>query len=123
MSDVDTAPILVGVSDLFFATRISETAKQVGARVGFAGAAPQLLAKISPSTRLMIVDLNSKALDPVATIAKLKSDPELASISITAFVNHECADLIEAAQQAGCDQVLNRGAFSAQLAGLLKRHR
>ena len=38
MSDVDTAPILVGVSDLFFATRISETAKQVGARVGFAGA-------------------------------------------------------------------------------------
>jgi hypothetical protein len=34
-------------------------------------------------------------------------------------VNHERTDLIEQAKQAGCDEILTRGAFTKGLAGIL----
>ena len=116
----NTAPqVIAGVSDLIFTSKISETARHVGVSVGFAGSQEALLRKAAATPALIILDLNLKPLDPVALIRDLKSDPNLAKVPITAFVNHECADLIEGAQQAGCDAVLTRGAFSSGLPEIL----
>jgi CheY-like chemotaxis protein len=116
----NTAPqVIAGVSDLIFTSKISETARHVGVSVGFAGSQEALLRKAAATPALIILDLNLKLLDPVALIRDLKSDPNLAKVPITAFVNHECADLIEGAQQAGCDAVLTRGAFSSGLPEIL----
>ncbi len=111
--------VVAGVSDLFFASKITETAKHVGMQVEFAGSAEALLAKVSEAPARIILDLNQQNLGPVALIGKLKADPALANVPVTAFVNHECTDLIEEAKQAGCDEVLTRGAFSQSLPELL----
>ena len=113
--------VVAAVSDLFFASKISETAKHVGMQVEFAGSAEALLAKAAGGPARIILDLNQQSLEPVALIGKIKADPALAGIPLTAFVNHECADLIEGAKQAGCDEVLTRGVFSQSLPELLGR--
>lgn len=111
--------VIAGVSDLLFTSKISETARHLGISVGFAGSRQALLRKTAPAPRLIILDLNLKPLDPLSLIRTLKGDPDLAEVPITAFVNHECADLIEGARQAGCDEILTRGAFSSGLPNIL----
>jgi DNA-binding NarL/FixJ family response regulator len=68
---------------------------------------------------LVIFDLNSRKTDPVATIAALKGDPQLASIRTLGFASHVHTDLIAAARQAGADQVIPRSAFAGQLPEIL----
>ena len=111
--------VIAGVSDLLFTSKISETARLLGISVGFAGSREALFRKASQAPRLIVLDLNLKPLDPLALIRDLKGNPDLAEVPVTAFVNHECADLIEAARQAGCDEVLTRGAFSSGLPKIL----
>ncbi len=113
--------VVAGVSDLFFASKITETAKHLGVQVTFAGSEEALLARAVETPARIILDLNQKSLGPVALIGKLKADPALAGVPVTAFVSHECSDLIEKAQRAGCDEVLTRGAFSKDLPEILKR--
>jgi CheY-like chemotaxis protein len=119
MSENTTPQVIAGVSDLMFTSKISETARHLGVSVGFAGNQEVLLRKTAQPPAMIILDLNLKSLDPVALIRDLKGDSDLAKVPITAFVNHECADLIEGAQQAGCDAVLTRGAFSSGLPEIL----
>ena len=114
--------VIAGVSDLIFTSKIAETARHIGVSVGFAGNQQVLLGKTDPAPALIILDLNLKALDPLSLIRKLKQDPRTAHIPVTAYVNHECTDLIEGAKQAGCDAVLTRGAFSSGLPQLLAQH-
>ena len=115
--------VVAAVSDMFFASKISATAKHLGVPVEFAGSEEVLLTKAAETPARIILDLNQKNLGPVALIGKLKADPALAEVPVTAFVNHECTDLIEGARQAGCDEVLTRGAFSQSLPELLGRGR
>ena len=112
--------VIAGVSDLLFTSKISETARLLGISVGFAGSREALFRKAARTRpRLIILDLNLKPLDPLALIRDLKGNPDLAEVPVTTFVNHECADLIEAARQAGCHEVLTRGAFSSGLPNIL----
>ena len=122
MPENSSPQVIAGVSDLIFTSKIAETARHIGVSVGFAGNQEVLLRKMSPAPALIILDLNLKALEPVELIHKLKQDPQTARIPVTAYVNHECTDLIDGATQAGCDAVLTRGAFSSGLAELLARH-
>lgn len=115
--------VIAGVSDLIFTSKIAETASHVGVSVGFAGNQEALLRKTNPAPSLIILDLNLKALDPLQLIRALKADARTADIPLTAFVNHECTDLIEGAKEAGCDTVLTRGAFSSGLPEILTQSR
>jgi CheY-like chemotaxis protein len=114
----DSKKVVAGVSDLFFCSKISATAKQVGVLVEFVGL-PQAILDKAAGADLIILDLGQSSLDPLSLIGKLKADPASAHVPVVAFVNHERLDLIEAARQAGCDQVLSRGAFSKELPQLL----
>lgn len=114
--------VIAGVSDLIFTSKIAATARHIGVSVDFAGNQQVLLGKTDPAPALIILDLNLKALDPLSLIRKLKQDPRTARIPVTAYVNHECTDLIEGAKQAGCDAVLTRGAFSSGLPQLLAQY-
>ena len=54
---------------------------------------------------LVIFDLNSARLNPLAAIKALKADPELQSIRTLGYVSHVDSDTIAAARSAGIDQV------------------
>ena len=112
--------ILAAVDDFLFRSKIRATAKHVNADVQFAQTPEDILAKareLKPA--LVIIDLNSAKADPVSTIAALKADPELAGIRAIGFASHVHVGLIEAARNAGADQVLPRSAFAGNLAEIL----
>jgi len=110
------------VDDLFFASKIGETARRAGVAVEFAKTEQDVLQKAEQKPSLIIVDLNLNALKPLPLIAKLKSHPELKQTSILAFVSHVQGELKQKAQKAGCDMVLARSSFSQNLPQILKRY-
>jgi DNA-binding NarL/FixJ family response regulator len=113
--------VLAAVDDLLFSSKIRATAKQIGVDVLFARSPDEILQQaraIKPS--LAIFDLNSGKTDPVATIAALKADPEVASIRTIGFASHVHVDLIAAAREAGADEVMPRSAFAGRLADILQ---
>lgn len=112
--------ILAAVDDLLFSSKIRATAKQVGADVQFART-PEAIVEQAREVRpaLAIFDLNSGKTDPIATIAALKRDPATSDVPVIGFVSHVQVTVIEAARQAGADQVLPRSAFAARLPEIL----
>jgi CheY-like chemotaxis protein len=114
--------ILAVVEDLFFVSKINETAKRAGVAVEFATSEEAVLGSAAHKPSLIIVDLNLNATKPLPLISKLKSHPDLKQTSILAFVSHVQGELKQKAQKAGCDMVLARSSFSQNLAQILKRH-
>ena len=68
---------------------------------------------------LVIFDLNSSRLQPLAAIAEMKVDPDLKTTRTLGYVSHVDTATIDAARQAGIDQVVARSAFAARLGDIL----
>jgi len=117
--------IFAFIDDLFFMTKIMDTAKKLNVRVEFVKTAEDLLEKTASDEdkkpSLIIFDLNNLNAKPLATIPKLKAHFKKAT-SILGFVSHVQGDLKLKAQEAGCDTVMPRSAFSQNLPQLLRRH-
>lgn len=114
--------ILVAVDDLFFAAKIQEAARKLGVTIEFAKTDREILEKAETLPNLIIFDLNSNSSHPIETIQRLRQNPNLKKVSLIAFVSHVQADLKLQAQEAGCDLVMPRSAFSQNLPNLLRRH-
>jgi CheY-like chemotaxis protein len=115
--------ILALVDDLFFTTKIGATAKNCGIPVEIVKTKEALIerVRVGPAD-LIIVDLNGRTTNPVEAIQALKSDPELRSRPILAFLSHVQVELKERALAAGCDVVIPRSLFSQRLAEILTEH-
>ena len=112
--------ILVAVDDLLFSSKIRATAKQAGVQLTFARSPQEILDQArTMRPALVIFDLNSAKTDPIATIAALKADPALSAIRTIGFVSHVHTGIIDAARQAGTDEVMARSAFAANLPEIL----
>jgi PleD family two-component response regulator len=113
--------ILAIVDDLMFTSKIKAAANQLGVPVVFARskeAALDEMRKLAPTR--VIFDLNSARTDPLGIVGAMKQDPALASTPTVGFVSHVRTDIINAARQAGVDEVLARSAFTERLAEILK---
>ncbi len=112
--------ILAAVDDLMFSSRISTTARAIGAAVRFARSRDAVIeaARADPPS-LLILDLNSARIEALAIVAALKADAALADVPTLGFVSHVDTAAIEAARLAGVDRVLARSAFVQQLPELL----
>jgi CheY-like chemotaxis protein len=116
--------IFVFVDDLFFMAKIQETARKLNVKVQFVKSEKEVLDSIAESEQapsLIIMDLNNSSVKPLAAITKLKSKLKKQS-NIIGFLSHVQGDLKVKAQEAGCDMVLPRSAFSQNLPQLLRRH-
>ena len=117
--------IFAFVDDLFFLAKIQETARKMNVKVEFVKTEKDLQEKMGQNgddkPSLIIFDLNNANAKPLATIPKLKAKLKKAT-NIIGFVSHVQGDLKMKAQEAGCDMVLPRSAFSQNLAQLLRRH-
>jgi PleD family two-component response regulator len=112
--------ILAAVDDLLFSSKIRATAKQAGVELTFARSPSEILDQaraLGPS--LVIFDLNSGKTDPIATIAAMKKDPALAAIPTLGFVSHVDGAAIQAARNAGADEIMARSTFAGNLAEIL----
>jgi CheY-like chemotaxis protein len=122
MTTMAAKKVLAVVEDLFFTVKINEAAKRAGLGVGFVKSERDVLDQAAAHPALIILDLNFAGVEPVALIRKLKADPSLQKISLLGYVSHVQGELKQAAQEAGCDMVLARSAFSQNLPQILKRH-
>ena len=115
--------VLVAVDDLFFSTKITETAKQLGIPLQFARSQDEVIARaLTEKPSLLIVDLNSNRCNPIETIGQIKEDPDLRHIPIVGFLSHVQADLKVKATMVGCDRVLPRSVFTTHLAEILAEY-
>jgi DNA-binding NarL/FixJ family response regulator len=115
-SDKVAVKVAVMVDDMFFAAKINGAAQAAGRIVERIRSREQLetdVAQNPPS--LLLVDLNSDRVDPLEAIRFFKSREQLKAVPVVAFVSHVQTDLIRSAQDAGCDYVLPRSAFTALL--------
>ena len=113
--------ILALVEDLFFAAKIVETAKLTGAEVETVSHGDALLERcLEERPSLVIVDLNAPGANRGESVRQLKTNSTLAGIPVVGFLSHVQVDLAEAARNAGCDRVLPRSKFTAELAQILR---
>jgi CheY-like chemotaxis protein len=117
--------IVCFIDDLFFLAKIQETARKLGVKVEFAKAEKETIDRLTSEEEekpsLIIFDLNNANAKPLTTIPKLKNKLKKQT-SIVGFLSHLQGDLKMKAQEAGCDMVVPRSAFSQNLPGLLRRH-
>ncbi len=113
--------IIAAVPDLFFGSKISGTAKQLGVEVKFVRDSETLLRKAREIPALLVIDLGAVEVDPIENIRAMRSDESTRAVPMVAFANHEREDLMAAARDAGCLDVLTRGAFASALPQLLAK--
>ncbi len=108
--------VLAAIPDLFFGSKVSGAAGQLGVQVKFASSRQALLdgARLQPD--LVIVDLDAQQVDPLGAIREIRSASDLRLI---AFASHVHGARLEEARAAGCDEVLTKGSLSASLPALL----
>jgi CheY-like chemotaxis protein len=112
--------ILCVLDDLMFSIKIKTAAKGVGADVYFERNADNVLEAIrGQMPSLVVFDLNSVRLRPLAAIAAMKSDPALSRVRTLGYVSHVDTATIDAARAAGIDRVLARSAFADRLGEIL----
>ncbi len=114
--------VLAVMSDLFFSVKINDAAKRAGMSVEFVKDAEDVVEKAKARPALIIFDLNFDSVDPVSLIGRLKRNSELKGTSLIGFLSHVQGELKQKAQEAGCDMVMARSAFSQNLPLIFKRH-
>jgi DNA-binding NarL/FixJ family response regulator len=109
------------VDDLFFASKLYETAKRAGVTLEIVLTGEALIAKAAENPAAMvIVDLNAhdgplEALERISH-AKIAGKPR----RIIAFLSHVQTELAERARAAGCQEVMPRSRFSQNLVAILR---
>ena len=116
-------PAIVALpADLIFGSRIREAAIGAGVDVALARSATDAERRVTPATRLLIVDLDSRSGNPVDLIRRVRQRSDAKEVHILAYVSHVREDAIDAAREAGADRVLARGAFARQVVDLLREY-
>jgi ActR/RegA family two-component response regulator len=114
--------ILAVLDDLMFSSKIKTAANHLGVDLRFSRSVTGALeAMRNTPTSMVIFDLNSERIGPLAIVAAMKKDPALATIATVGFASHVHTDVINAARQAGVGEVLARSAFALQLGDILSR--
>jgi len=114
--------LLAVLEDLMFTVKIHEAAKHSGMPVEFLKSQHDVLERAKLAPALIIIDLNYQSIDPIHLVTQLKSSDATKAVTVIGYVSHVQVDLKQQAQEAGCDVVLARSAFSQNLPQLLRRY-
>jgi CheY-like chemotaxis protein len=112
--------VLLVSGDLFLGSRIRAAAEAQNRSLDVAGSGRVALERLdSASYRLVLVDLETPGLQVGELLAARGDDNRPRMI---AYGPHVHEQRLEAARQAGCDQVLTRGKFDATLPQLFQQY-
>jgi len=111
--------VVAVVPDLFFATRISATASQVGVSLEMPAVAAALEIIRNAPPALVVIDLHAPG-DPLALVRALRADPATRGLRVIGFYSHVERALRALALEAGVDEALARSAFTARLPAILR---
>ena len=107
--------------DLIFTTKVMGTARSLGLLVECAGSAAAVTAALAKATlRVVLVDLSAG--DLVSPSALTAYRAARAGTPFVAFGSHVDVDALKAAREAGCEEVMPRSRFAAELPAILRRY-
>ncbi|HKQ60245.1 MAG TPA: hypothetical protein VJS92_03105 [Candidatus Polarisedimenticolaceae bacterium] len=110
------AQVVAAIPDLFFRAKVLEVAKALAIDVAVARDAAELVERVrADKPRLVLIDLQAQAVEPLKTLAAL------GGTQVIGFLAHAETALRDQALAAGCAEVLTRGQLSASLPAILRR--
>lgn len=108
--------------DLIFTSKVTGTARELGHRVLVAGNSALALAMIAQwSPKVVFVDLAAGEVSAIPALLAYKTAAP-AGTPFVAFGSHVDTAALDAAKDAGCDPVLPRSKFSAELPALVRHY-
>lgn len=114
--------IIAIVKDLFFISKIKETAIQLNKKIFFIKNYDELnnfFDKINEDIDLIIIDLNFKGIRPLETIKEIKSNKLLKNKKIISYCSHVQTELMDKAKEFGI-VVMPRSLFTFKLRTIIK---
>ena len=115
--------ICVVADDIFFSSKIENTAKDLDIGVIKVKSCEELLEKIEGKTvDLVIIDLASKRIDAEDIFTKLKSFPEHQGTFCIGYLPHVERELASKFREKGVDLVIPRSKFSREMGQIIEEH-
>ena len=113
--------ILVGVTDIFFYTKVCDALMAKGYQIERARTQQEVAEKASATIpSAFIVNMNDDRFDALQALETLKADARLKTIPILAFANHEEIDTFNRARALGVTKIVSRNEFSSRLRDLVE---
>ena len=107
--------ILALVKDLFFISKIEESAKQLNKEIRFVKSKDELEEFFdNQNINLIIIDLNFNEIKPLETIQKIKNAKTLMNKKIIAYCSHVQTELMNNARELGIE-VMPKYLFTKKL--------
>jgi PleD family two-component response regulator len=117
----DQKTILVGVTDIFFYTKVRDAMMSKGYRIERARTQQDIADKASAAhPSAVILNMNDETLNAFQALETLKADTRLKTLPILAFANHEEVDTFNRARALGVTKIVSRNEFSARLKDLIE---
>ncbi len=121
IDQTDQTTILVGVTDIFFYTKVRDALLSKGYRIERARTQQDIGEKASAThPSAVILNMNDETLNAFQSLEALKADSRLKAIPILAFANHEEVDTFNRARALGVTKIVSRNEFSARLKDLVE---
>jgi PleD family two-component response regulator len=121
MTDSTQKTILVGVTDIFFYTKVRDALMSKGYQIERARTQQEVAEKASATIpSAFIVNMNDDRFDALQALETLKADARLKTIPILAFANHEEVDTFNRARALGVTKIVSRNEFSSRLKDLVE---
>ena len=121
IDQTDQKTVLVGVTDIFFYTKVRDALMSKGHRIERARTQQDIAEKASETIpSAFIVNMNDDRLNAFQALETLKADARLKTIPILAFANHEEIDTFHRAKALGVTKIVSRNEFSTRLKDLVE---
>ena len=121
IDQTDQKTVLVGVTDIFFYTKVRDALMSKGYRIERARTQQDIAEKASATIpSAFIVNMNDDRLNAFQALETLKADARLKTIPILAFANHEEIDTFHRAKALGVTKIVSRNEFSTRLKDLVE---
>jgi PleD family two-component response regulator len=121
IDQTDQKTILVGVTDIFFYTKVRDALMAKGYRIERVRLQQDIAEKASTTApSAFILNMNDERLDAFQALETLKADTNMKTLPILAFVNHEEVDTFNRARALGVTKIVSRNEFSARLKDLVE---
>ena len=117
----DQRTILVGVTDIFFYSKVRDALMSKGYRIERARTQQDIAEKAAAAIpSAFILNMNDETLNAFQALETLTADARLKTIPILAFANHEEVDTFNRARALGVTKIVSRNEFSARLKDLVE---
>jgi len=121
MNQTNQKTVLVGVTDIFFYTKVRDAMMSKGYRIERARTQQDIGEKASATIpSAVILNMNDETLNAFQALETLKADARSKTIPILAFANHEEVDTFNRARALGVTKIVSRNEFSARLRDLVE---